>query len=269
MNEPTTRPPTVRTGWLLPVLLAATSALAVLFGMLYFARPGELGVVRVVVEEPGDGKGAAAGQGRRAASVSVVIGEAPVEQTDTVSPRRAYTGTVYYRVPFALPPNLRLTSKNRQYDVLKQDEIGFTWVARPLAEDYRENTRGEFVNFLPQDPQWWALTGHNRLKADIEFEDFTWEARGLRAAAATLRMRAFEQKGKFQTIAGKEAPVYFPVPYESPPNVELSGTRSGSVLVAECTPKYFRWKHAGPSGTQYEGEVEWIARGIKAAEVPK
>lgn len=249
MSEPA--PP--RTGWLLPVLLAVSASAALGLGFLYLARPnpGELGAVRVVVTE--DGKG-----GR---VLQVFVAEAPLEQKAVVTPGAVFTGTVHYPIPYLTRPNLKLTCGKRQYTVAAETELGFTWVAAPLLSDFRDDTKNAVGGLEGALGSTLAVSaGFGRLKPGLIFEEFTWEAKGLRAPASALPPKTFEQKGSFTTIAGKESVVYFPVPYGSPPNVELGGIRTSSVVITECTAKSFKWRNVG-SGPFADGEVTWTAKG--------
>src|SRR5262245_47843751 len=47
----------------------------------------------------------------------------PLTQKDTVAPRDKLTGQVFYPVPFATPPNLKLKASKRVYEIVKQDEL--------------------------------------------------------------------------------------------------------------------------------------------------
>jgi len=91
---------------------------------------------------------------------------------------------------------------------------------------------------------------------------FTWEAKGLRGGSAG---QLYVQKGSFQTDFGQEGQVNFPYPYASPPNVELSGSHS-KTIITECTATGFKWKNSQNSKDGWSAErgaVTWIARGIK------
>jgi hypothetical protein len=62
-------------------------------------------------------------------------GDAPYELHGAVSPKGKFTDHVLDPVPDRFPPNRKLTSANRPFDLAKQDEKGFTWTARALPED--------------------------------------------------------------------------------------------------------------------------------------
>ena len=240
-------------GWVLPVLLAVTTAAGGL-AFLYLTRPnpGELGAVRVVVAE--DGKA-------DAGALHVYVAEAPLVQKEVVSPGRQWTGVVHYPAPYRLPPNLKLTSAARRYQVVAETETGFGWVAQAALDDLAEEVRkapdaGQLID-RPLE----FLDRGSKLRPGIVFEDFTWEAKGLRAPVSTLPPRTFEQKGTFYTIVQQESVVPFPVPYATPPNVELSGVRS-YVVVVEVTPTQFRWRNVAKERFGNEGDVQWTARGV-------
>ena len=57
------------------------------------------------------------------------------------------------------------------------------------------------------------------------FEDFSWEAKGLRAPPSSLPPKTFEQRGSFTTVIGQQGMVAFPVPYASPPNFSHRNAR--------------------------------------------
>jgi hypothetical protein len=109
----------------------------------------------------------------------------------------------------------------------------------------------------------------NFLKPNLQYEDFTWEAKGLRAGSDPGGMSVFPQDGTFNTVFGKEGEVNFPIPYAVAPNVELSGNPSGKVIIVESRPTGFKWKNAGDNDFSHSGSVIWKARGVRATEVPK
>jgi hypothetical protein len=249
---------TARTGWVLPVLLSVALAAALGFGFLYLTRPnaGELGAIRVVVtDESGKGENA----------IHVIIAEAPLAQNDTVSPGGAFTGVVHYPAPYLTRPNLKLSSGKRKYEVTAETELGFTWLARALPDDFREETRkdpAQLDKFLGAPLAFAASTGN--LKSGLVFEEFTWEARGLRAPPSALPPKTFELQGKFQSVLGQEGVVNFEIPYSEPPHVELTGNYTTATVVAECTPNSFKWRNAAREKAAYvEGEVQWTAKGIR------
>jgi hypothetical protein len=186
-------------------------------------------------------------------------------QHDTVSPGTTATGAVRYPVPFAAPPNLKITSPERDYNILKQDETGFTWAAIATMDDIRDdadarrNAQGMMgVGFRN------AQQLSDKLKAGLRFEDFTWEAKGVRAGKDT----PFVQNGTFNTLAGQEAEVSFEIPFANAPNIELSGPASGSVIVVQSRPTGFKWKNVPQSnfGAVNSGSVSWRAKGLRAAD---
>jgi len=227
---------------ILSLALAVSLTAASILAFLHFRQPGN-----------GGGGGP-----------PVAIGEGPLVQKDTVSPRSKFTGTVYYPIPYASPPNLKLTASKREYDIVRQDETGFTWMARSLPEDLREDMRKDHESEVGN-----AIEGiMGWMKPNIVFEDFTWEAKGVRDAGG---MRAFEQTGTFNTVFGKEGEVNFTLPYALAPNVTLSGTASGAVIVEESSPTGFKWKNVATidNGFSTNGEITWTAKGVRTTEVPK
>lgn len=253
-----------RTAWVLPVLLAISTSVAVVLGYLYLARPntGELGSVRVFLSDE---------DGKSGNSIRVVVSEAPMLQKDTVSPGPAFTGVVHYPAPYLTKPNLKLTSGQRRYAVAAETEMGFTWVASPLADDFREvatKDANALEKFLGGSLEFAVAQG--KLKPGLIFEDFTWEAKGLRAPPSALPPKTFELNGKFQSVLGQEGVVNFEVPYALPPHVQLSGSYLSATVVADCTAKGFKWRNAAKErGSWVEGEVVWTAKGIRGGNEGK
>jgi hypothetical protein len=235
-----------RTGWVLPVLLAVATSAALGFGFLYLTRPnaGDLGVIRVVVTDDA---------GKSASAIRVTVAEAPLIQKEVVSPGPEFKGEVHYPEPFLTRPNLKVLAGQRRYQVTTETELGFTWVARPLPGDFREDAEQDTnvaASLLGLELA--AAAAQGKLKPGLVFEDFTWEAKGLRAPPSAI---PFPQSGTFQCSPGKEGQVFFPLPYDSPPNVVLSG---GELL--ECTAQGFKWRNSGSFGH----EERWTAKGVRS-----
>jgi hypothetical protein len=243
-----------RPGWVLPVLLVVATAAAGGFALLFFLRlgPADLGAIHVVVTDD-DGKGGN--------TLHVIVAEAPLAQKETVSPRTAYTGVVHYPVPYRTNPHLKLTSGKRPYEVVAETPFGFTWVARPLPEDIPDDAKKDAIvkNFLKGSLA--EFTGV--LKPGLVFEDFTWEARGLRAPPSSLPPQVFEQKGPFRTVHGQQGVVHFPIPYRQAPNVTLKMSGWNKTIVTECTPAGFKWKNTGGDDQFNNESAEWIAKGVR------
>jgi hypothetical protein len=246
-----------RSGWILPVLLAISSTVAIVLAILYIVRPnaGELGAVRIIVADE---------SGNVSNTIRVTVGDAPYPQKGTVSPGHDYRGTVNYEAPYLTKPNLTLTSNKRRYRVLSETEFGFTWLADPLPDDFNEDAKkaGNVVEkWLDSTLETAYIQG--KLKRGLVFEDFSWEAKGLRAPASALPPKTYKQDGKFYSIIGQEAVVAFKVPFASPPNVELTGARNHVVVISECTAKGFKWRNvAKDNPNSSEGEVYWTATGV-------
>jgi hypothetical protein len=251
----------VRGGWVLPVLLSITTAAALGFGFLFMTRPnaGELGAIRVVVTDD---------NGKSGSAIHLIVAEAPFVQKDAISPGPASTGTVHYPLPYLTKPNLKLTSGKRQYGVSAESESGFTWVARLLPDDLRDGTPkngGILEKLVGDDAAVASLKGN--LKPGLTFDDFTWEAKGVRAPTSAIPM-TFEQTGTFFSTQGREGTEFFPIPYDSPPHVELSSEDvNKDTTIVECTPKSFKWRQGAP--TFWTGSVTWKARGIRNASAMK
>jgi hypothetical protein len=232
----------------LSLAVAVCATAAITLAVLYFRQP------TAGVHSAGGGP------------LAAVFGDEPLVQKDTVSPQSRYTGVIYYPVPYASPPNLKLTATKRQYDIVKQEETSFTWMARPMVEDFNDNRRGEAEAHLNLPIEGLLL---NFLKPNIQYEDFTWEAKGMRVGKDAGAMQAFEQTGTFNTIIGKDGEVNFPIPYALAPNIELSGQPSGAVIVVESRPTGFKWKNAGDNAFFHNGQATWKAKGVRATEIPK
>jgi hypothetical protein len=188
-----------------------------------------------------------------------------LHQHDTVSPGSKSSGIVYYPIPFAAPPNLKITSAKRQYDIVKQDESGFTWKAVATIDDIRDDpeVRRHAEAMISVGIKHADDLG-GRLKPDLQFEDFTWEAKGVRADPAE---KLYPQDGTFNTVPGLEGEVTFPFPYAAAPNVELSGPPAilGKVIIVETRPTGFKWKNAGKDDT-HGGTLTWKAKGLRATK---
>jgi hypothetical protein len=236
---------------LLVFLLTVATSSAVSLGFLYFARPAHVDVGYTLYPVQGE----------------IAAAKGPLVQKDTVSPRTLSKGTVNYATPYAHSPNLKLTAPKRHYVISQQDEMGFTWIAMPMTEDFLD-TGAKLDDFLKKPLQAIAATA---LKPNIVYEDLVWEASGMRATNESLRMRVFEQTGQFGTVIGQEGPIGFPIPFAIAPNVEIiSGPNVTSLytIVTSLTPTGFKWKNVGTNANFCDGLVTWKARGVRAAELP-
>lgn len=248
----------VRRSWALPVFAAVAASAAIGFAVLYFIRPnaGELGAIRVVVSDD---------NGKAGSTVHVIVAEAPFVQKESVSPKR-FDGVVQYPTPYLTKPHLKLILGKRVYLVIAETEFGFTWSARPLPEDFKDDAKkGNPLEILIPDT--FLVSGiTDRLKPNLVLEDFSWEAKGLRMPPSALPPKTHEQSGTFNSIMSQEGPVAFPILYETPPAVELSGNYCGTTIVSDITAKGFKWKNVGKGGTWDNGTVNWKSRGVLAAE---
>ena len=87
----------------LSLALAVTTTAAIVLAVVHLRQP------------------APAGGGGGSNPAAAVSGEEPLVQKETVAPQSRYTDTVYYPIPYASPPHIKLTSAKRQYDIVKQD----------------------------------------------------------------------------------------------------------------------------------------------------
>ena len=162
-------------------------------------------------------------------------------------------GHVIYPMPYALPPHLTLTAEKRRYTIVKQDELGFTWVATDLDEDF---TRTKDKDGPVREK-----------RRDIVYEPFTWEARGVKPQGDGNLTKLFEQEGNFCPVPGEQGDVNFPFPYALPPNVELSGSAKDYVVLMETRATGFKWKHNFKGANT--SDLKWKAKGIRATTLPK
>lgn len=72
-----------------------------------------------------------------------------------------------------------------------------------------------------------------------------------------------DQAGLVSIVSGQEGVVNFPVPYSSPPNVELDASDFSKTTITDCTATGFKWKNTGADDTRNNGKVRWTARGLK------
>jgi hypothetical protein len=111
----------------------------------------------------------------------VPSGDAPYGQHGTVSPRGKFTDSVIYAVPYRSPPNLKLTETKRQFVITKQDEKGFTWMAKAIPEDIKDD-KGFGAEMLARRYDLWYLEANGYLGGSVPaIEDLNWEANALRA----------------------------------------------------------------------------------------
>jgi hypothetical protein len=181
----------------------------------------------------------------------------PFVQEGTFKPEGQAVGTVFYSLPYASPPHLTLRPAAR-YCLARQDELGFTWVDRQRLKDSPELAK--------EYPDLGRILGkqvEGREKADGPQPEVAWEAQGVRAGRSAVGARLFQQTGSFQCPADGEGEVYFPLPYQSPPNVELTSLQG--VTVTACTLLSFTWKSTADGVRDTRGgPVTWTAKGMKA-----
>jgi hypothetical protein len=186
----------------------------------------------------------------------------PFTQQGAVNADTAASTTVYYPVPFSSPPNLTLTTKSggRKYAVVRQDELGFTWLAVDATLVLDPSKPPE----VKPDP-----------KPSAGPHEFAWEAKGV-TGKADLSPRPFEQTGEFRVLVGGKGAEYFPRPYAAPPNVTTgSKMLDFNVFVTEVTATGFQWECKEPAPTSgggfrevhRTGEMLWTAKGILATTV--
>ncbi len=253
VNDSTPNPPPSRgvpaTTLILSIALAVTTTAALVLAVLYFlsaSRPANGGT-------PGQPFASAA-----------LTGLAPNVQKDAVKPQGLGTGDVFYPVPYAVPPHLTLTAPHRVYRIVKQDEYGFSWAADSLLDDFVG------VNNLQEALQG-LQNGTVQKKPDIQYEDFTWEAKGVPPGADAEFQRPFEQTGTFRSHVGTEGQENFAIPYASPPQVTLTGQNHSTIMV-EATKTGFKWKNGGSDDLPFHNnsmDVTWTATGVRASKLPK
>ena len=223
---------------ILTAALTATTAVAVVLAVLYFS-------------------GGASGQA--------------FVQRDTIKPQGHTTGEVVCPIPYAVPPHLTLTATHRPYTIVKQSEMGFSWSADEIPEDYAGDIDAIKTALRDHNVQQALFNNQFTRKNDIVYEDFTWEAKGVKVGAAAGMDLPFEQTGSFQSVLGTEGQENFAIPYASPPQVTLTG-HNGTTVMVEATNAGFKWKNGGkdnPFPGNNEGPVSWTAKGVRATKLPQ
>jgi hypothetical protein len=74
------------------------------------------------------------------------------------------------------------------------------------------------------------------------------------------RNQVLKQQGTVTISGDATAVVYYPVPYDSPPNLTFFGDKKGSVIIVEQKADYFKVNTDLP-----KIEVQWQAQGLRAA----
>lgn len=75
------------------------------------------------------------------------------------------------------------------------------------------------------------------------------------------------QKGKFAGANGGPMTIYYPVPYASPPNLELHDPFHNYTIVDQRADSFRIVQdqiHVGPGGIASDASVEWTARGVRS-----
>jgi hypothetical protein len=187
-------------------------------------------------------------------------------QKDTVSPKSEMKGAVYYPIPFATTPNLKVSQNKREYKILEETEYGFSWLATPLVEDFIEVQSPKALEEKLAERVGFEILGNLlnlKKKPNLIFEDFTWEAKGVRGKP---KPRPLTDRGSFQTLPNADGEVTFSVQYAFPPKVELSG--NSHTTITEVRVGGFKWKNVTAKGDEFfgKGSVTWYSTGIPAGE---
>jgi hypothetical protein len=189
----------------------------------------------------------------------------PFRQEGTVELKQL-GGIVYYPVPYANPPHLKLTMKSaeRSVNIVRQDEHGFVWGVELTMKDGK-NLFGAFkgVKSVEDLPGVLAAVDSKGLPALKPGEAFTWEARGVRPFMTAATAPPFQQTGTFLVPQLNPGVSYgrvehFQHPYATPPNL----TFSAEVKVLATTATGFRWEKWGWVPDQIK--ITWTARGVRA-----
>jgi hypothetical protein len=243
---------------ILSLALTASVTAAIIFAVLYF-------------REPAPAAGGANGNNPVAAAADDML-----VLKGTVSPGSHFTDIVYYETPFASPPHLTISRGKRQYALLSQDEKSFNWAAQIMLDDLTDEARkssGQWLS-LTLDKVTPDMVLNSSPFKNVQLEDFTWEARGVRAAKGAVVMKVYPQDGTFNAVTGQEGEVSFPIPYATAPNVELStiftnvGVPAG-VFIVESRPTGFKWKYVSKDLVNDSRTLVWKAKGIRVTEIPK
>lgn len=83
---------------------------------------------------------------------------------------------------------------------------------------------------------------------------------GKHFSAAPCENGTFAQCGETPILAGCEQDIYYPIPYASPPYLEIDGTFSECTIV-EQHADHFRVKS---TASHFSRNVKWTAKGVKA-----
>jgi hypothetical protein len=256
MGESAPKPASV--SW--PVLvLSLLLAVAVTAAVMFALRPGVVPTANPAQDQP-----------PAAHQPGVPLAE-PITQKDTISPRDRPAGTVFYPIPFASPPNLKLTAAGRRvYETIKQDELGFTWAARLRLDDFPPEAPPNDIKALiemslgREKLSDFAIgiggVGVFRPKPDLVFEDFTWDAKGIRGPALPPTL---EQRGSFMVRPNTDGEVIFPMPYAEAAHVALRGNQW--TIITECRANGFKWKNVVEKNFEFAagGEVQYTAKGLR------
>ncbi len=85
----------------------------------------------------------------------------------------------------------------------------------------------------------------------------------LTASVFRKPVEPFKQTGSFMIVANQEGIVNFPIPYSSPPNVELDISSWNKTAITECTTTGFKWKNTGTDDHFNNGKGRWTATGVR------
>jgi hypothetical protein len=248
MNDASPKAPPARgvsaTTLILSVALAVASTTAVVLAVLYLSGTGR--------------PASAVAPGQQSAAAPPTASA----EKDTVKPLGQPAGEVFYETPFASPPHLTLSAPHRIYRIVKQDEFGFSWEADSVVEDFVGDAKDVGAAFQS------GRLDQLAKKPRIDYEDFTYEAKGIPAGPGVEFERPLDQEGSFQTIIGTQGQENFAVPYASPPQITLRG-KIDTTVVVDATATGFKWKNGGTDAFFNNGTVNWTAKGIRAMKLPK
>ncbi len=193
MNDTSPNPPPSRGVPATTLILAIATTAAITVSVV-------MAVVMAVVYFTSARPGAPAAPGQPSV-VAALTGTAPMPsvQKDTVKPQGRAAGEVFYEYPYGAPPHLTLSAPHRIYRIVKQDEFGFAWEADSIAEDFVGDVK-EIAAALQN-----GRLDQLAKKPGVEYEDFTYEARGVPPDPAWIFSGRLKRRARSIVFSSRKA----------------------------------------------------------------